>query len=249
MERVKILWDDSFISAHWEEYRNWLSLCKAYNKAHGTDISYNTFKSHCYRMGLNFHYTPEQEAWIRDYYPSHGYLATATEFNKRFETNRTPGAIKLKCKHMGLKVEFHRRQARAFENTGNYVHPVGAIVIKQHGEPYVKTENGYRQLKRVVYGDVPRGKVLIHLNGDQSDCSKENLHPVKRSILARMTINSFWSENKTVTKTGVMCCELEEALKKKHGRRKEKTNGYSKSMQVLRSGGCVSEETSSVIHG
>lgn len=215
MARVQIQWDDRFIRDNWQEHRNWLSLNEAYNKAHGTSVLYTTFKSHCYRMGLNFHYSDEQQRWLREFYPDHGYVVTAREFNKRFDTNRTPAAIKVQCKKMKLKVNFHRRQARAFENTKKYVYPIGSVVIKQHGEPYVKTENGYRQLKRLVYGDVPKGKTLVHLNGDQSDCNKENLYPVSRSVLARMTINDFWSENAVITKTGVMCCELEELVRAK----------------------------------
>lgn len=214
MERAIIRWDDEYIFMHWKTHRNWLSLNRAYNRDHGTSIQYNTFKSHCYRLGLNFHYTPEQEEWLRSYYPFHGYVVTAEEFNRRYNANRTPAAIKVKCKTMKLKVEEHRRKARGIENTRQYVHPIGAIVIKQHGEPYVKTENGYKRLKNLTYGKIPKGKVLVHLNGDNSDCSLDNLLPVSRSVLARMTINDFWSKNKVITKTGIMCCELEEMLQK-----------------------------------
>lgn len=212
MDRVQILWDDEYIYEHWEEYRNWLSLSNAYNRDHGTNIGYNTFKSHCYRMGLNFRYSHEQEAWLKDNYPVLGYAETAKRFNARFSTSRTSAAIKVKCKKMGLKVSESRRKARGVENTHMFVYPVGSVVIKQHGEPYIKTENGYRRLKEQVYGKVPSGKVLIHLNGDQADCDINNLYPVSRAVLARMTANDLWSKDRTITKTGCICCELEDLL-------------------------------------
>lgn len=218
MDRARIQWDDEYILDNWEYHRNWLSLNRAYDRAHGTVIRYNTFKSHCHRLGLDFHYSAEQQEWLREFYPDHGYVVTAEEFNKRYNTNRSPNAVKNQCKRMGLRVEYHRRQARGIENSHQNIHPVGSIVVKQHGEPYLKTENGYKQLKRIVYGKVPRGKVLIHLDGNQANCEKDNLYPVSRAVLARMTKNRFWSENGIITKTGAMCCELEDIYMKRKER-------------------------------
>ena len=205
-------WHDDFIFANWEKHRNWLSLNHKYNNVYGTNIGYNTFKSHCYRLGLNFHYSEEQQAWLTDTYPDHGYIETAKMFNEKFKTNRSAGAIKTQCKKMGLKVKDHRRAARANENTKKYIYPIGSIVAKSHGEPYIKTDNGWRRLKNVAYGSVPKGKILVHLNGNVEDCRPDNLYAISRNVNARMTLNNFWSENSTITKTGIMCCELEQAL-------------------------------------
>lgn len=211
MDRAVIHWDDDYIFEHWESHRNWLSLCNSYNSVHNASIRYNTFKSHCYRLGLNFHYSTEQEEWLKEFYPSHGYVVTAKKFNERYKTNRTTLAIKQKCKSMRLAVDLQRRQIKAIENTGRY-HETGSIVPMSHGELYLKTEHGFKRLKEVVYGKVPKGKIIVHLNGDKSDCSRENLLSIKRSISGRMTINNFWSDNGIITKTGIMCCELEELI-------------------------------------
>lgn len=213
MERVQIQWDDNYIFEYWEECRNWLTLLNQYNETHNTSIRYNTFKSHCYRIGLNFHYSDEQIRWLTENYPTLGKHETARLFNEVFETNRSTGEIFIKCKKLGLRVTEERRKQRAINNTGRYV-PIGRCVTKQHGEKYIKTESGFKRVKDMVYGDVPRGMSLVYLDGNKDNIQKDNLYPVSRAVLARMTANGFWSDNGTITKTGIMCCELEEMLRK-----------------------------------
>lgn len=188
-------------------------MCDEYNRTHGTDISYNTFKSHCNReLGINYHYSKEQEQWLIENYPTLGIKKCTEEFNRIFNDSRSFAAIKVRCIQLGLKVIKERRKMRALENTGR-VHAAGAVVKKTHGEPYVKGSDGkWRRLKDIVYGDKPYGYVIAHLDGDVNNCNKDNLVAIPRSISARMMINDFWSEFPEVTKTGIVCCELEEAL-------------------------------------
>ena len=211
MAAAKIHWHDDYILANWQNHRNWLSLNRAYNKEYDEDIGYNTFKSHCHRLGLDFHYSPEQQEWLKEMYPKHGRTVTTKLFNERFRENKSEYAVKNKCIKMGLTVTEERKKEIAIENTKRF-HKIGTLVVKQHGEPYVKTERGWKRLKNIVYGDVPKGKILVHLNGDPTDCNINNLYPISKSINARMTANKFWSENPTITKTGILCCELEELL-------------------------------------
>lgn len=206
-----IAYDNEWIIENWRNFRNWKKLCERYNLEHGTNISYNTFKSHCNReLAINYHYSNEQIEWLRENYPVLGRVKCTKEFNKKFCENRTVGAIKLVCIRMDLKVTEERRKARAFENTGKIVHEIGKIVSGTHGEPYVKTKNGWVRVKNVNYGEVPDGYNIIHLDGDRENCSKENLAAIPKSICARMTANRFWSKDKEITKTGVLCCTLEE---------------------------------------
>lgn len=211
MDRVVIHWDNDFIFENWESHRNWLSLCNSYNDVHDTSIGYHTFKSHCYRLGLNFHYTNEEVEWLKNNYPSLGRDETARLFRKNFKNNRTTGAIFVKCKTLGLKVTEERRRERAKQNTKR-VTPVGAYVTREHGEKYIKTAHGFKRVKELVYGDVPKGMSLVYLDGNKDNITKENLCPVSRKTLAKMTINNFWSDNGVITKTGIMCCELEELI-------------------------------------
>lgn len=210
---IPIAYDDEWIIDNWQETRNWLKLCESYNQIHRTNIKYNTFKSHCNReLALNYHYSDEQVSWLKENYPVLGRVKCAEAFNKKFNENKTAGAIKIACQKMGLRVTEERRKARAFENTGKTIHEIGKVVVGTHGEPYIKTVDGWIRLKNINYGEVPDGCIVIHLDGDQKNCNKENLVAIPRSISARMTKNKFWSENANITKTGVLCCTLEEIV-------------------------------------
>ena len=207
-------YDDDWIFEHWWEYRNWLSLCTEYNKVHETDIFYETFRCHCERkLGLTFKYSNEEEAFLKEHYPTLGYVKTAELFNQRFKP-RSPNGIKIKCKKLGLKVTPERKKAKVIEVTGRYW-PIGSEVKKQHGEIYVKTEDGFKRKKDILYGEIPKDHALVYLDGNKENCNKDNLVAVKRPILALMTTRKFWSKNPDLTKTGILCCELEDAIKKK----------------------------------
>lgn len=214
MIKKPVIYNDVWILENWKKYLNWLSLRNEYNRVHDTDIGYTTFKSHCNRkLGLNFMYTKEQKKWLIDNYPNLGRVKAARQFNKAFGTNKSSEAIKNQAQKLGLKVTSNRKKERAIENTGRY-HPVGSEVPGSHGEIYVKTENGFVRKKNLVFGDIPKGHALVHLDGNRENCEKDNLMPLSRQHLALMTANRFWSDNSTITKTGVLCCELETALKK-----------------------------------
>ena len=222
---MPISYDDKWCLENWQSFRNWKKMCDEYNKVHGTDIKYNTFKAHCnIALMLNYHYTYEQDRWLRENYPHLGKVKCTERFNERFGENRTVAAIKKHCLQMGLKVTEERTKARAYENTGR-LHDVGTIVKKTHGEPYIKVEDGtWKRLKDVAYGEKPNGHVIVHLDGDVDNYSKENLVAIPRTISAKMTVNGFWSEEPTITKTGIMCLELEEALKGNEPRTTQQSN-------------------------
>lgn len=217
----KIFYDDEWILANWKSYPTWDVMRDAYNKEHGTLIEFYAFRNHCNRYlklnrdkeyGLNKHYSDEQIDWLKVNYPKLGRVKCTEEFNKLFNENRTVQAIKIQCvKKLKLKVTEERRKARAF-NTGK-VHPVGSTVCKTHGEPYIKCADGtWKRVKDIIYGDKPKGYMVIHLDGDTNNNCKDNLVAIPRSIAGRMSYNKFWSEFPEVTKTGIICCELEEAI-------------------------------------
>lgn len=214
MSSRAIAYDDAWILRNWENYRNWLTLRNEYNRVHETEIGYTTFKAHCNgKLGLNFMYSEEQRQWLIDNYPRLGRVKTAKRFNEVFKANKSVQAIKNQCIKLGLRVDAERRKQIAIENTGRW-HPVGEEVPMSHGEIYVKLEEGFVRKKNLVYGDVPSGCSLVHLDGDKTNCSKGNLMPLTREQLAMMTAYRFWSKDATVTKTGVMCCELESMVKR-----------------------------------
>ena len=211
-------YDNDWLLNNWENYRNWKSLCDAYNEKFGTNFKYNTFKSHCNRgLKLNFHYTKEQEEWLLENYPKLGRNKCADEFNKLFNTNRTANGIRIHCTRLGLHVSDERRRLRAIENTGN-CHDVGSIVKKAHGYLFIKKPNGeWEQLQRYIYknkiSELPKDYIVIFKDGNKQNLSEDNLMAVPKKYASLMTKNEFWSKSSEITETGIIWCELYCALK------------------------------------
>lgn len=206
---IPITYDNKWIIDNWRSFKNWGKMCKAYNEIHGTSICYNTFKCHCNReLGLNYHYTEEQLEWLRNNYPKLGRIKCQKEFNRIFNEDRSIQGLRVMCTRMGLTVTKERKREIFRENTKRY-HPTGSIVKKSHGEPYVKTETGWKRLKDINYGSKPKGHIIIHLDGDVNNYDRSNLLAIPRNVNAKMTLNSFWSQFPEVTKAGALCCELE----------------------------------------
>lgn len=217
-KRYPVRYDDEWIVAHRASAQNWRAVCNEYNKAHGTYVNYNTFRSHCNIIGLNridinFRYSDEQIEWLKENYPILGRVKTTKAFNEKFKDNKTSRAIGRKCILMGLRVTEGRKKERAIENTGRY-HEVGTVSIGANGDPYVKKESGWIPVKYIVAGK-QKEKILVHLDGDKSNNSLKNLTFITRKVSARMLENRFWSKNPEITRTGIICCELEQALKEK----------------------------------
>lgn len=207
-----VRYDDEWVIAHWESVRNWKKLCDEYNRIHGTDVNYSTFKSHCNRcLDLNFHYSEEQIKWLKENYPKLGRIKATEIFNEIFNENKTINAIKKRCHDLGLRVNEERLKARAIENTGR-CKAIGELGTGSNGDPYIKTENGWMPVKYSVAGK-QHGKILVHLDGNKHNNNKENLMFITRKVSARMIKNKFWSKNPEITKTGIIACELEQSLK------------------------------------
>ena len=206
-------YDDKWIIAQWEAFKNWKKLCNEYNKVHGTAICYSTFKSHCNRvLDLNVQYTKEQIEWLKANYPRLGQAETTRQFNIKFQENKSRGAIKKKCNYeLGLHVTEERLKRRATENTGRF-HEVGTIRPGANKELYIKMKDGWKPLKYMNHEKI-MGKNLVYLDGNKNNVSDDNLMYITREVSARMIKNKFWSEDPEITRTGIICCELEQALK------------------------------------
>lgn len=92
--------------------------------------------------------------------------------------------------------------------------PVGSKTITKDGYVKIKTGGPNRwEFLHVLnwtreHGPVPRGKVLIFLDGNRQHCDVSNLLCVSRSALVRANQRGAIKPNAEITKSGLLLCEL-----------------------------------------
>lgn len=92
--------------------------------------------------------------------------------------------------------------------------PVGATTITKDG--YVKVKTGEPNQWKFLHilnwtrehGPVPRGKVVIFLDGNKTNCDVSNLMCVSRAALVRANQKRMIKPNAEVTRSGILLCEL-----------------------------------------
>ena len=151
-----------------------------------------------------------EDDFLRRYYPDHGFKATLKEHNRLYP-ERSYRAIVDRVLFLGLRLSEERYRQKQIETGRNYcqkeVKPIG-FVNTDNG--MIKTTDGWKRLGAIL--NTPKGKYTVHLNGDKGDNSPENLAVIDKRTSMKMTIYGFWTENKELTKAGILACELENAI-------------------------------------
>ena len=198
-------------------------LCEKYNSAHGTNYRYEAIRWHCKeKLGLckngRIRYTDEQNEFLIENYPAYGKTETAKLFNERFGEAKNAEAIRTYCvRHLKLKVTKDRKKKASQENRSQKADrtiKVGEIVDRK-GTLYRKVKSGsekrnddYRLLSDEVIGKPPKGQRIVYLDGNRLNCTKDNMAFARQKDMCLMSVYKLWSEDKEVTKTGLMACEL-----------------------------------------
>lgn len=211
-------YDDDWILKNIDMYTSWKQLFDEYHKKFGFG-TYRNFRSHLYSdLKLTRKFTKDQDEWIYENYPTLGSSKATEEFNKFFGVCRSKQTIICRASKLGVKVS-NSVSNRLRSESNHLSKPIGSTVVRtnSYGSKSVwqKTENGWVRQAHLVLGEIPEGKVVVHYDGDFTNNTGENLVAISKRVNARMTFNRFWSEDPTITKTGVMCLELEEALEEK----------------------------------
>lgn len=95
-----------------------------------------------------------------------------------------------------------------------------------NGVPYVRVVAGRRtksrneawERKRLVvwrlaYGAVPKGHLIIHLDGDRMNCELSNLVCMPKKYMTLLSKNQWFTKDKRITESAIKWCELHFALK------------------------------------
>lgn len=174
-------------------------------------------------MQAHHHYTDEEKSWLiaQDKTLTYGELTAL--FNQRFGTNLKKGQIsdlmikRLKSRREGNKGQF-RIGAKPKYKVGDEIIKFGYVYVKISDE-YIPgrttTEDYYRKWKlksRLVWekehGEIPKGKIIVYLDGNPLNCNIENLYLTSRSVHAMMSKNSWYKLDREFTLATLKYCEL-----------------------------------------
>jgi len=213
-------------------YHSYAQLAEGFNKKFATTKSVNALQQFVTKkLGIYLctprkatHYTPEEEKWLKTNYDQYTtYETLVTAFNQRFCKNRTVSSIREKCtKQLGLTGMINPTVYKK----GNVKKqcPIGTIRKTSNGSTYIKVrdsihsyQSGYREpywlpIQKKIwmdhYGKVPKGKMVIFLDGNKDNLNISNLYCIDRKISALLASNKWYSQNAELTMTAIKCCEL-----------------------------------------
>ena len=155
MARIK--WDIEWICENFNSYDTLQKLNTEYNKTHGTDIGYRTFKGVCQRNGMyKSNLSEEQELFLREVYPMYGVKKTTELFNEKFGTNKTCEKIRGLVSNRKLTIQDHDTYCKLRCKSAKM--EVGEI-SKGWGQNYVKLPNGKFQLASRYIWEQKYGKL------------------------------------------------------------------------------------------
>ena len=233
------VYNNEWIFTHYDPNTRWSTLLKEYNKTFGTTISYPTFVSYMNRslkLQQDFHYTKEQDIFLKQSYPMYGEKKTTELFNQKFHANRTSGAIGHHCKAvLGVCVgEERKEELRKQISENNYRRQkIGTVSSGLYGTPAIKTENGWKRLDHIITGTNDQNTYIIHLDRNRNNNNPDNLMIISRYVHARMAKYEFWTDDPVINKTAILWCQLDEALIKS-GYKKPSKNKYKHKVKKSR---------------
>lgn len=226
----KLPFNDEWLTDNHYRYKSYAELAKAHNELFGTCFSRVQMKNHAgLILGIRmdkYWYTEEMKAWIKAEYPKPGTSdEKARRFNKAFGTHRDGHSIKEMARKLGVALgedalaDYKRKSTDTLirYNTEIKAKPIGYVGRPANGYPMVKTADGWMYQARYEYmrhhDEIPSGEVIIFLDGNVMNVSKENLMAIPQKWQAVMTANKFWSEHPMITRSGLVWCELAGLLK------------------------------------
>lgn len=131
-------------------------------------------------------------------------------FNGKFERHQTNALnITKRLSKLGVKKGTHNIRKEKIKSKNK----IGTVITNKDGKKArVKTENGYvnanTYFKEKYFPDSGKNEMLIHLNGDYSDFSVENIALVSKSIYSSLMWRKWIFENPELTKTAILTAQL-----------------------------------------
>lgn len=222
-------WHDEWIEENLNRFSSYSTMAEEYNRVFGTDITPVAIKNHAkIVLGLskvrqNYRqFTDEQREFLKENYSKYNNRELLRIFNEKFHETRTMRSIKSFGSAYGIKVDKNIRSTYRLKNlhgesSKRAIRETGAVRI-ECGRPVMKDANGnWSSMAKVIWekehGPVPEGYIVTTLNNDPFDCRLENIVVLSNKCHGLLFNLDLRSTDPEITKTGIMLCELIEAVK------------------------------------
>lgn len=221
-----------WLSENCLKYDSYAILTNCFNTAFSSDKSKSAIQQFVTKkIGIRLdteknsqHFTVEQEEWLIENFGNfETYKELTEEFNRTFSRDKSVESIRDKCGK--------RLHLSGMKNSGKYEKcnakeqcPIGTIRKTSNGTTYIKVkdsrlsyQSGYREpywlpIQKKIwqdhYGEVPKGKMVIFLDGNRDNLDIKNLYCIDRKISAVMARNRWFTDSIEHTLTAIKWCEL-----------------------------------------
>lgn len=162
-------------------------------------------------------YSEAEKQWLRENAPICSYDKLAPLLFEKFGRKVRPETL---CEYCRVKLGIDKHEQFGFKkaNIPYNTMPIGAEKV-QKGSVYVKVSaTGDRKKDwipktKLVYGEVPKRHILVFLDGNSINVTRENLYCVEQRVHARLAKNRWFSTDPMITLTAIRWCEHFYALK------------------------------------
>lgn len=188
-------------------------------------------------MGKRHRWTDEEIAWLRAHIKEYGWRNIHIHFNQHFNLNLTQASVEHAC--LRRKITHGRENEQGFvagqHNAFSKTHPIGSERADSRGRVFIKVSDDPAKVKwgnwiqkdryiwEKAHGKLDKNDLLLHLDGDKSNCELSNLYVVSRRINCMLMSFGWFFTNPILTLTAIRCCELMEHVENRVYNRTQNT--------------------------
>lgn len=151
-----------------------------------------------------------------------------TGFTGQFQKGKQPPNKGKKQSEYMSEEAIERTKATRFTegHTPKNHRPVGSMRLNADGYNEIKVAepNKWELYSRYVYrkgrGEIPKGSVLVHLNGISNDDRIENLELMTKSEVARLNQQGLYGKNQQINESAIALARLNDKIGKAKRRKK-----------------------------
>lgn len=152
---------------------------------------------------------------IRMYMGHHGLC---NGINTRYKKGNVP-YVKGKSPKEYMSPEGYKSFVKSLKGKRSWKwKPEGSVYVDSRGYPQVKTENGWRCVKNVLWekhnGEIPKDSIVTMLDGDKTNVTIDNLALIKKSTSLKLSHDGLRFNDKDLTKVGISIIQLKEEIYK-----------------------------------